>query len=115
MHLLSRGAVAERGIATCMREALDCAGAAAGPVHVSFDLSVCDRAVAPACLESLPGGLGAAELLTAAFTAGLDPRVRSVDVVEVDATADAADYRTVRLAALVVLEVAAGLALRPRT
>jgi formiminoglutamase len=115
MQLLSRGAVAERGIGSCMREALDCAGAADGPVHVSFDLSVCDRAIAPGCLESVPGGLSAAELRSAAFMAGLDPRVRSVDVVEVDATADAADYRTVRLAALVVLEVAAGLALRPGT
>ena len=115
MHLLSRGAVAERSIASCMREALDCAGAAAGPIHVSFDLSVCDRETAPGCLESVPGGLAAAELLTAAFTAGLDPRVRSVDIVEVDATADAADHRTVRLAALVVLEVAAGLALRSGT
>jgi formiminoglutamase len=40
--------------------------------------------------------------------------VRSVDVVEVDASSDTDDFRTVRLAALVILEVAAGLALRPR-
>ena len=81
---------------------------------LSFDLSVCDRSVAPACLDSAPGGINATQLLAAAFTAGLDARVRSVDIVEVDATADAPDYRTVRLAALVLLEVAAGLALRPR-
>jgi formiminoglutamase len=34
-----------------------------------------------------------------------------VDIAEIDATADAADGRTVRLAALCVLEVLAGLAL----
>ena len=113
VHLFSKTAVDERGVVPCMRDALDAAGTN-GPVHVSFDLSVCDRSVAPACPASQPGGLRADQLLAAAFTAGLDPRVRSVDVVEVDATADASDYRTVRLAAMVVLEVAAGLALRPR-
>jgi arginase family enzyme len=39
--------------------------------------------------------------------------VRSIDLVEIDATADALDQRTVRLAATLVLEFAAGLALRP--
>jgi formiminoglutamase len=38
--------------------------------------------------------------------------VRGMDVTEIDATADAADGRTVRLAALLVLEAAAGLAQR---
>ena len=113
MSLFSRGAVEERGIAACMSDALASAGRR-GPVHVSLDLSVCERAVAPACLDALPGGFSAAELLAAAFIAGRDVNVRSVDIVEVDATADAADFRTVRLAALVVLEVAAGLALRPQ-
>ena len=36
----------------------------------------------------------------------------AVKLVEVDATADAPDGRTVRLAALAVLEAAAGLAAR---
>jgi formiminoglutamase len=38
--------------------------------------------------------------------------VRSVDIAEVDATADTPDQRTVRLAALLILESAAGLASR---
>jgi formiminoglutamase len=38
-----------------------------------------------------------------------DAGVRSADIVEVDATADAADGRTVRLAALCVLDLLAGL------
>jgi formiminoglutamase len=113
MHLYPRAQVGERGMAVCIADAID-AVAGRGPVHVSLDLSVCDRAVVPGCLDSLPGGLQTADVLTAAFAAGLDPRVRSIDVVEVDASADSADFRTVRLAALVVLEVAAGLALRPR-
>ncbi|RBO72027.1 formimidoylglutamase, partial [Microbacterium sp. H6] len=41
-----------------------------------------------------------------------DRRVASADLAEVDATADADDARTVRLAALCVLELLAGLAAR---
>jgi formiminoglutamase len=60
----------------------------------------------------VPGGLSAYEVMHAAYLAGNDARVRAVDIAEIDATRDAADERTVRLAALCVLEIAAGLALR---
>lgn len=111
--VFGRHEVAARGIDATVQEALDVAGAAGGPVYVDLDLDVCDRAVAPACPASLPGGLSAAEVMQAAFLAGRDPRVRAVDITEVDATNDTADGRTVRLAALCVVEAAAGLALRP--
>jgi formiminoglutamase len=113
VHVVARSEVASRGIADCMTAALDIAAAGGGPVYVDLDLDVCDRAVAPACPASLPGGLSAPELLLAAHLAGRDPRVRAIDITEVDATHDTPDERTVRLAALCVLEVAAGLALRP--
>jgi formiminoglutamase len=111
--VLTRSDVARRGIVDCMAAAFDVAGAAGGPVYVDLDVDVCDRAVAPACPASLPGGLSAAELQDAAFIAGRDPRVVAVDLTEVDATNDAPDERTVRLAAVCLLEVAAGLSLRP--
>ncbi|HVU61107.1 MAG TPA: arginase family protein [Mycobacteriales bacterium] len=110
--VIGRGEVAERGIAECMREALDVAAAGDAGAYVDLDLNACDRAVAPACPASLPGGLSAREMLTAAFLAGADPRVRAVDITEVDATQDADDERTVRLAAMCLLEIAAGLATR---
>jgi formiminoglutamase len=110
--VVSRHEVAVRGVDQAMREALDVAGGAGGPIYVDLDLDVCDRAVAPACPASLPGGLSAVEVMQAAFLAGRDPRVRAIDITEVDATNDTADDRTVRLAALCVLEAAAGLALR---
>jgi formiminoglutamase len=116
VHLRGRDAVEEAGAAQCMRSALDLAASDSRgndrQVHVSLDLAVCDRAVAPGSVNSVPGGLTARQLLEIAFAAGLDKRVRSVDLVEVDAASDEADQRTVRLAALVVLELAAGLALR---
>ncbi|QAY72907.1 formimidoylglutamase [Agromyces protaetiae] len=101
-----------RAPADVMAEALAVAGAAGGPVHLDVDVDACDRAVAPACPASVPGGLAAWELRALVRAAARDPRVRSADLVEIDATADAPDGRTVRLAALCVLEFAAGLALR---
>ncbi|HEU5033613.1 MAG TPA: agmatinase family protein [Mycobacteriales bacterium] len=111
--VLTRADVADRGVAGCLAEAFALAGAAGGPVYVDLDLDVCDRSVAPGCPASLPGGLSAAEVMEAAFAAGHDPRVRAIDITEVDATNDAPDGRTVRLAALCVLEAAAGLLHRP--
>ncbi len=98
--------------ADVMAEALSIAGAAGGPVHLDIDVDVCDRAVAPACPASVPGGLAAWELRALVRAAASDARVRSADLVEIDATTDAADGRTVRLAALCVLEFAAGLGAR---
>ncbi|QEO14826.1 formimidoylglutamase [Agromyces intestinalis] len=102
-----------RAPADVMAAALAIAGSAGGPVHLDIDVDVCDRSVAPGCPASVPGGLAAWELRALVRAAARDERVRTVDIAEVDATADAPDGRTVRLAALCVLEVAAGLAARP--
>jgi formiminoglutamase len=110
--IISRGEVAQRGIADCLRQAFEIAGVGGGGLYVDLDLNVCDRAVAPGCPASLPGGLSAGEVLQAAFLAGSHPAVRAIDITEVDATRDAPDERTVRLAAMCLLEAAAGLALR---
>jgi formiminoglutamase len=68
--------------------------------------------VAPGCPASVPGGLLADELREGVFLVSRDPRVRALDITEVDATADSPDQRTVRLSALCVLEAAAGFASR---
>ena len=111
--VITRADVARRGIDDAMAEALEIAGGAGGPVHVDLDVDVCDRSVAPACPASVPGGLSAIELRTAARLAGQHPLVESIDLVEVDAAADTPDGRTVRLVALCVLEAARGLEARP--
>lgn len=110
--VIGRDALHGRPMADVMAEALEIAGAGGGPIHVDLDVDVCDRSVAPACPASVPGGIAAHELRAAARAAGAGQRVRSVDITEVDALRDAPDGRTVRLAALCVLEVAAGLASR---
>ena len=108
--VISRGAVEREGIDAVMAQAFEIAGSAPAGVYVDLDVDVCDRSVVPACPAAVPGGLSARELRRAAYLAGANPQVRAVDLTEVDATADAADERTVRLAALVVAEVAAGVA-----
>ena len=110
--VVRRGALLSRPIADVVSEALDLAASAGGPVHVDLDVDVCDRSVVPACPASVPGGITAHELRAAARVAGAHPAVESIDLVEVDATADAPDGRTVRLVALCVLEAAAGLSER---
>jgi len=47
LHAIYRGAVETRGIADCVREAIDTAAAGGGGVLVDLDLDVCDRSVAP--------------------------------------------------------------------
>ena len=104
-----------RGIDDAVAEAREIAGGGAagatagGGIHLDIDVDVCDRSVAPGCPASVPGGLQAWELRALVRGIAADPRVRSADIVEVDATADTPDGRTVRLAALCVLELLAGL------
>lgn len=104
-----------RGIDDAVAEAREIAGGGAaaatagGGIHLDIDVDVCDRSVAPGCPASVPGGLHAWELRALVRGIAADPRVHSADLVEVDATADAPDGRTVRLAALCVLELLAGL------
>ena len=108
-----------RGVDGVVAEAREVAGgdtaaptpgtAASAGIHLDIDVDVCDRAVAPGCPASVPGGLAAWELRALVRALAGDPRVRSADIVEVDATADAADGRTVRLAALCVLDLLAGV------
>ncbi|WP_336646862.1 agmatinase family protein [Microbacterium sp. USHLN186] len=103
--------VREKGIPAVVAEALRIAGAGSR-IHLDIDVDVVDRAVAPGCPASVPGGLAAWELRALVRAIATDPKVVSADIAEVDATADADDARTVRLAALCVLELLAGLATR---
>jgi formiminoglutamase len=102
--VILRDELARRPMDDVMAQALEVASSAGGPVHVDLDVDVCDRSVAPACPASVPGGISAAELRRAARLAARHAPVESIDLTEVDAAADTPDGRTVRLAALCVLE-----------
>ena len=110
--VFSRAQLREMTIAEVLKKALEIAGAAGREIYVDLDVDVCDRSVVPACPAAMPGGISADELRQAALLLGADKRVRAIDITEIDAAADSDDQRTVRLAALLVLEAAAGFATR---
>lgn len=112
IHVVPRSELRKRSIESIWAEAISIAGAGGAGIHVDFDMDVCDRSVVPACPAAAPGGISADELRQFAYLAGYSSLVKSLDITEVDATADAPDGRTVRLSALVLLEAAAGLASR---
>jgi formiminoglutamase len=102
-----------RGVVSVMDEALVHLDRVAEAIYVDLDLDVLDRAFAPACPGSRPGGLWPHELQAAARIAGAHPKVRGVDLVEVDPQRDVADV-TVTGAASCLLSFASGLASRHR-
>lgn len=82
-------------------------------IYVDLDVDVVDRAFAPACPGSRPGGLTPMEVRTAARLCGRFGRVRAMDLVEIDPTKDVADM-TALAAASFLLAFASGLADRTR-
>lgn len=97
VHIYLLDAVRRASIVTVVSLALDSlrqSGVTA--VYVDIDIDVVDRAFAPACPASLPGGLTSYELLRGVERAVSDERVRAVDMTEVDAKADVAGM-TLRL------------------
>ena len=110
--VISRAEMRNATMPELISRALDIAGMQGRDIYVDVDVDVCDRSVAPACPASLPGGISADELRHAVRLVASDKRVRALDITEIDASIDSDDQRTVRLAALLVLEAAAGLASR---
>ena len=83
-------------------------------VYVDFDIDVVDRAFAPACPASLPGGMHPEDLFRAAHLLGANSHVVAADFCEVDATADV-NAMTLRLMAATFLKFCSGLATRARS
>jgi formiminoglutamase len=110
--VIHRDELAIRPLSDIVNQALEVAGNASGPIHVDIDVDVCDRSVAPGCPASVPGGISAFELRHLTRQFAQSPLVESFDITEIDASADTADQRTIRLAALCVLEMMAGLSQR---
>lgn len=110
--VVERSELVATPLGEAMTAALHRVGAGGTAIHVDLDVDVCDRAVAPGCPASVPGGISALELRQAARAAGAHRDVVSIDLTEVDASLDAPDGRTVRLVALCVLEAIRGFAAR---
>ena len=101
------------GVAATVGDALADLAQRVDAIYVDLDVDVLDRAFAPGCPGSRPGGLAPWEVQAAARVCGEHPKVVAMDVVEVDPGRDVADI-TVMSAASFVLAFAAGLASRVR-
>ena len=112
ISVISRSTLEHIGIQEACNLALGVAAGPGGKVFVDLDIDVCDRSVVPACPAAAPGGISAFELRHAARLLAAHPQVRGMDITEIDAGKDSDDGRTVRLGALLVLEMLAGFQLR---
>jgi formiminoglutamase len=111
IHVVTAEQVRAAGIKVVMREALAKLEQVSDAIYVDLDVDVLDRAFAPASPGSRPGGLTPMEVQQAMRLCGAHPKVRAMDVVEVDPERDVADV-TVMAAASFVLHFASGLARR---
>ena len=108
IKVMSTAEVRAMGIETAVSEALDRLDQDVEAIYVDLDLDVLDRAFAPATPGSRPGGLTPAEVRAAVRLCGAHPKVRVLDLVEIDPTKDVADA-TVFAAGLALLSFASGL------
>jgi arginase family enzyme len=106
--VIPRSELRNRSAQSVIAQALEIAGSVGGPIHVDFDVDVCDRSVVPGCPAAAPGGISADEFRNFTYLIGNSPQVTSVDFTEVDAQADSPDGRTVRLVAVSILELLCG-------
>lgn len=105
--IIKRNDITDSNLESIISKAISIAGK---NVYVDIDVDVCDRSDVPACPAAAPGGISANTLRTFARLIAGYSEVKAIDITEIDATKDAADQRTVRLATLLVLEIAASRA-----
>jgi formiminoglutamase len=107
--IIGRDAFRREDVAAIARRALEVAGGDGRKVYVDIDLDVADQAVVPGCPAATPGGLSADEVRRFVREVTSSRSVVAIDFTEIDAEQDSIDRRTVRLAALLVLETLAGV------
>ena len=103
--------VRARGMPAVLIDAVAQAYQAPGGIYVTVDMDVLDRAQAPGCPASSPGGMAVADLCDALFALGKSDGIVGIDFVEVDPTRDVADM-TVKATCLALLSFLAGRAVR---
>jgi arginase len=88
VHVFTMKEVDRLGIAQVMERALAVAGQGTGGVHVSFDMDVCDPAIAPGVGTAVKGGLDYREAHVVMEMVAESGRLTSLDLVEVNPTLD---------------------------
>ena len=88
VHVFTMKDVDRLGITEVMERALAIAGRATAGIHVSFDLDVCDPAIAPGVGTPVKGGLDYREAHVVMEMAAESGTLMALDLVEVNPTLD---------------------------
>ena len=88
VHVFTMKDVDRLGITEVMERALAIAGRGTAGIHVSFDLDVCDPAIAPGVGTPVKGGLDYREAHVVMEMAAESGRLTALDLVEVNPTLD---------------------------
>lgn len=109
--IVTMSQIRAHGVERLLTESLDQLSERVKHIYVDLDIDVLDRVFAPAAPGARPGGLTPHELRRAAWLCGAHPKVRAIDLVEVDPTQDMADA-TVMVTGACLLSFAAGFLTR---
>jgi arginase len=82
VHVFTMKDIDRSGIASVVEQALTLAGKGTGGIHVSFDLDVCDPAVAPGVGTPVKGGLDYREAHMVMEMVADSGQLRALDIVE---------------------------------
>jgi arginase len=88
VHVFTMKDIDRRGIAWVAEEAVRLAGSGTGGIHVSFDMDVCDPAIAPGVGTPVKGGLNYREAHLVMEIVSDSGLLTSLDLVEVNPTLD---------------------------
>ena len=106
--------VHKHGLSKILTDSLADLSSRVEAIYVDLDLDVMDRCFAPATPGSRPGGVAPWQLRQAARLCGLSPKVRVMDLVEIDPDRDIAEA-TSFAAAECLLSFASGVLARKLT
>jgi formiminoglutamase len=109
--IMTMDQVRAHDVETLLNEALEYLSRITAAIYVDLDIDVLDRSFSPATSGSRPGGLTPWELRRVAWLCGVHPKVRAIDLVEVDPTRDIADVTLLTTGAC-LLSFASGLVTR---
>ncbi len=87
-HVFTMKDIDRRGMAAIAEEAVKLAGTGTAGIHVSFDMDVCDPAIAPGVGTPVKGGLNYREAHLLMEIVADSGRLTSLDLVEVNPTLD---------------------------
>src|SRR5262245_41686252 len=88
VHVFTMKDIDKQGIASVVEQAVNLASNGTAGIHVSFDLDVCDPAIAPGVGTPVKGGLNYREAHMVMEIVADSGRLTSLDMVEVNPTLD---------------------------